>query len=331
MKVKIELVRKLLVDTLIHYKIPKPEAEIIADEHLEGELQGKQSHGLMAFPSLVEKLPLKKSKIIIKKKTSSYIFVDANQNFGAVVGRHFADQAILMAKKQGVAVVSVKNMMTWLRPGTIARYIAKHNMIGLVVNSGGNPMIAPPGGYIPLVGTNPIGIGIPTNGGDVVVDMATSKRAWGEVRKAMANNTDLPSETYFDNKGNFTLNPAKAFSVIAAGDYKGFSLALLIEILTGSFIGMPMSQDNVKKVDYRILPRGGMILVFNPQFSTSLSKFKKENKKLVEKIKHSKKRKGSKVILIPGEKANIKRNNAVKNGFMDLKEDLWNKLNSFVK
>jgi len=330
MKVKIDKLRDLLISILVHYKISKSEAEIIADEHLEGELQGKRSHGLMAFPSLIKKLPFKSGKVVIKKKTSSFIFVDANKNFGAVVGKQFADQAISMAKKQGVAMVSIRNMITWLRPATIAQQIAKQKMIGLVVNSGGNSMIAPPGGFTPVIGTNPIGIGIPSDGNDIVIDMATSKRAWGEVRKAISDKTNLPADTYFDSKGNFTLDPLKAISVIASGDYKGFSLALLIEILTGSFIDMPMSQDKVKKMDYRTLPRGGVILVFNPRFSTSLNKFKKENKKLAEKIRHSKKRKGSRVILVPGDRAMSKKNSYIRSGNIDVQENLWNVLISLL-
>lgn len=325
MKVKILEIRKLLIKVLVARKVSGNEAEILADEHLEGELQGKRSHGLMAFPGLVEKIS-SKPKSIIKKKTGSYIFADANKNFGLVVGHNLAKQAVMLAKKQGVAIVLIKNMMSWLRPSTIAQYIAEQNMIGFVVNSGGNAMIAPPGGFSPLLGTNPIGIGIPTEKNNIIVDMATSKRAWGEVRKALAENTDLPFETYLDNKGNFAKDPREAYSVLAAGDYKGFALALFIEILTGSLIGMPMSQDKTDKADYKNLARGAVILVLNPAFSTNLNSFKKANKKLADKIRKSKKRKGTKVILVPGDRAMIARNKNLKSGTVDLPNALWEKL-----
>lgn len=72
-------------------------------------------------------------------------------------------------------------------------------------------------------------------------------------------------------------------------------------------------------------------MVFNPQFSANLKKFKKENKKLAEKIRHSKKPKGSKVILIPGDQAAIKRSLAIKTGVIDVKKELWKNLISLTK
>ena len=91
MKVNIKKLKKLMTDILVQRGIAKADAAIIVDEHIEGELQGKESHGLMAFPSLVKKLPLKKSVAINIKKTGSYLFVDAKNSFGAVVGRRSAD------------------------------------------------------------------------------------------------------------------------------------------------------------------------------------------------------------------------------------------------
>lgn len=323
MKIKISEIKKLLVDILVLKKVSKSDAVILASEYLEGELQGKQTHGLMAFPSLVKGLPLKKKTVVIKKKTLSYIFVNANYNFGTIIGHKFAQQGIEMAKKQGVAVVFIQNMLSWLRPASIAQYISSQGMVGFVVNNGGESMVAPPGGFEPQIGTNPIGIGIPTNSNDIVVDMATSKKAWGEVRKSLLNNSQLPAETYFDKQGGFANDPNDAYSVVASGGYKGFALGLFIEILAGSMVNMPMGAIKHAGVGYRTVPRGAMILILNPKFSTSLNKFKKENKKIILRIKESKKLKGIKEILIPGERAFQTRKNNLKNNYLDVKNELW--------
>jgi len=325
MKIKISEVKNLLINTLIHFQIPKPEAIILAEDYLNGELEGKFSHGLMAFPALIKRLPLPKKKIKIKKETASYVFADANGNLGAIVGRQFALEAIKKAKKQGVAIALISNMKTWLRPGTIAKYVADHDMIGFVVNSGGSPAMCPPGGYTPQIGTNPIGIGIPTDEKNIVIDMATSKKAWGEVRKALLNNTELPPETFFDKRGNFTRDPNKADAVVPAGDYKGFALGLFIEILAGSLIGMPMSGE-ITDSEQRSPLRGAIIIVIDPLFSTSIKKFKQENKRLIKKIKKSKKISGVKNILIPGERATANLNKVEKNGYIEIKGKMWKRL-----
>ncbi|HLD57125.1 MAG TPA: Ldh family oxidoreductase [archaeon] len=327
MKVEVDEVKKLLINKLLIKRVSKEQAEILVEDYLRGELQGKYSHGLTAFPSLFEMLPIEQEVPVIEKQTKSALLVDARKSFGAVVARKYLDTGIDMAKEQGVSMILIKNMLSWLRPGGVAQDIAERNMIGFVVNSGGNPMIAPPGGYEPRIGTNPIGIGIPSEKHNILVDMATSKRAWGEVRKAKFNGVDLPPETYLNSKGEFTLNPDEAFSVIAAGDYKGFALALFIEILTGSLIDMPMNQQSSEKKQYQKLPRGAMILIIDPKFSTKVDIFRKMNNKLAEEIRNTKRRPGYDNVLLPGDQAYELENKAKQRGYIEIEENLWKKLN----
>lgn len=326
MKLKIDEVKKLLIKKLLSKDLSKEHAEILVEDYLRGELQGKCSHGLTAFPSLFEMLPLKQEAPAIDKRTASALLVDARKNFGSVVARKYLEDGIKMAKEQGISMILIKNMLSWLRPGSIAQDIAERNMIGFVINSAGSPLIAPPGGYEPRVGTNPIGIGIPSEDHNIVVDMATSKRAWGEVRKAKFNNVSLPPETYLNNKGEFTLNPDEAFSVIAAGDYKGFALALFIEILTGSLIDMPMNDQDSIKIPYQKVPRGAMILIIDPKFSTNIELFRKMNGKLAENIRNTKRRPGYDNVFVPGDRASELESEAKKSGNIEVAENLWEKL-----
>lgn len=86
---------------------------------------GKTSHGLMAFPSILTKYSSeRKHEMKELKRTDAMIFIDADELPGAYVGKKLADDLVQMADKQGIAVGHVTNMITWLRPGTIARYIA---------------------------------------------------------------------------------------------------------------------------------------------------------------------------------------------------------------
>lgn len=325
MKISIEKVRNRLESSLIRKGLNQRDAQIVADDYLAGELQGKTSHGLMAFPSLLKnfKRPTKKPLVLVK--THSLLVIEAYEELGAIVARDATDILFTMAAKEGIAAAFIKNMMTWLRPGSIAEYIANHKMIGITFNNGGKPMVAPPGGYDPLIGTNPMGIGIPTVDSPIVVDMATSKRAWGEVRKAKRFGTELPEQTYFDASGNFTLNPDKARSVIAAGDYKGFALGLLIEILTGSLLGRHMGKD-LDVGEYRTLTRGGVILVINPAIFRNMNAFQKENSKIVHDIKTSAKRKGVKEIFLPGEHAQHMQRQNIQNGYIEIEDSLWKAL-----
>jgi len=325
-RILISEIRKNLQEALKKRGLQEDMINIIADEYLEGELQGKQSHGLMAFPSFLNKIKKyvnKKYKFVVR--TNALIVVDADELSGSYIGRILADDLIKIAKTEGVAIGFIKNMTTWLRPGAIAQYVAEKEMVAFVINNGGESMVAPPGGYDPIIGTNPIGIGIPTLNEPIIVDMATSKRAWGEVRKAIKNHTDLPKESYYTSSGEFAVKPENAYSAIPIGDYKGFALGLFIEIMSGSFLGREMNTQKARN-DYRSITRGGMILVMNPAISTDLKSFEEANSKLIKEIKESHKLPNINEIYIPGERANKKRQENIKKSYLEVDNDLWTQI-----
>lgn len=236
MKIRIEEARKLCEDILVSRGFPKNQVKFIVDEYIENELQGKLSHGLIAFPSLIESTAISKEKWQIEKESDSVLVVNGNNNFGLIVGKEAVDVICKKARKQGIGLAAIYNVITFLRPATIAKMIAEKNMIGIVLNNGGREMVVPDGSIDPILATNPIGVGIPTNEDPIVFDMATSKRAFGEVNVSKILGRFLPEQTYLDKDGNYTTDPNKAYSVVPMGSYKGYSLGLLIEILTGSLV-----------------------------------------------------------------------------------------------
>ncbi len=333
MRIPISEIREKIKEAFIRRNFPEDAAQILVEEFLEGELQGRQSHGLMALPSFLENVgSFDKTKYKILTKKHALIVVDAGEISGSYVGRVVADDLIKIAADEGVAVGLIKNMKTWLRPGAIAQYVADHDMVAFVINNGGKAMVAPAGGYDPVVGTNPIGIGVPTDEQPIIIDMATSKHAWGEVRKAKKNNTELPKDSYYTNKGEFAVRPDDAYSALPAGDYKGFSLALFIEIMTGSFLGRDMGKNlgnNLKTIensDAQSVTRGAMILVMNPAITTNVDQFKKSNSELIREIKKGNKLPGVEEIYIPGERAAQERKENMQNGYLEVDEELWRKI-----
>jgi len=296
----------------------------IINMYLGGELRGHTSHGLASFPSFVSEdfSQLEKPEVI--KATASTFFIDAKGNPGTLVGKQAADEAMQRAKREITGTAIIKNMDSWLRPGAIAEYIAEQGMVAIVINNGGGAAIAPPGGYDPVTGTNPIAYGVPTNNGPLVVDLATSKRAWGQVRLANKYGTDLPADTFYDEKGNVTLDPKEAYSVMPFGDYKGFSLALLIEMLCGSLIAMPMLQVSSAGSSFgvKMLNRGGLIFVIDPEQTVGLMQFKEDNAEYIAKIKSTRARTGEEVR-IPGEKAGKEQAAKQESGFVEIPDELW--------
>jgi L-2-hydroxycarboxylate dehydrogenase (NAD+) len=299
----------------------------LIEMYLGGELRGHTSHGLASFPSFAKQdfSQLEKPEVI--KETHDFFMIDAKSNPGALVGKRAADEAIARARTEVTGMSMIKNMDSWLRPGAIAQYIADQGFVAIVSNSGGGTAIAPPGGFDPVTGTNPLAYGIPTEEGSLVVDMATSRRAWGQVRLANKYGTDLPADTFYDNQGDVTLDPKEAWSVMPFGEYKGFSLALLFEVMCGSLVGMDMmiESNSGSKFGQKMPERGAFILVIDPEQTTGLDAFKAANSEFIQKIKTTRPRKGEK-IRIPGEQAGLDQATRLQEDSIDIPDELWEEI-----
>lgn len=326
MKVEISEIKKILVLSLTKRGLSNNEARLVAEEYLTGELEGKTTHGLIAFPLLVENKTSLKSdqpwKII--RETPSLVYVNGNKNIGQLVVDFTIKKIFKKIKKTGVVLSALYNITPILRPGSIARNLAEKDLVSLIFENGGKNMISPPGGIDPVVGTNPVGMGIPTSKNPIIIDMASSKMAWGFIRLAKELGKKLPPDTYLDKNGNFTLNPDDVYSVIPMAGYKGFSLALAIEIFTGSLLNSSMGI--MPKTPYHTPNRGLIIIAIDPSFFTDVDKFKNENSKLLEIIKKSRKIKNAKEILIPGERARKSLQASIKKGYLEIEESLYQKL-----
>ena len=305
--------------------------DFLVEMYLGGELRGHTSHGLASFPGFVKDDWSNLDEPEIIKETSSTFMIDAKSNPGAIVGKRAADEAIKRAKNEMVGTAIIKNMDSWLRPGAIAQYIADQGFLAVVVNDGGGTSIAPPGGYDSVLATNPVAYGIPTANEALVVDMATSKRAWGQVRLANKYGTDLPADTFYNDKGEVTLDPKQAYSVMPFGGYKGFALAMLIEIMCGSMVGMDnmMFETNAAGSNFgvKLQDRGGFILVIDPSQTAGGYDFKSANSELIDKIKATNTLPGE-TIRIPGEEAGKLQKERQEAGQIEIPDELWEEISS---
>ena len=94
----------------------------------------------------------------------------------------------------------------------------------------------PPAGIDPILGTNPLAIGIPTaTDRPLVVDLATSSLAFGAVWQARRRGGSLPEGAAVDSEGRPTCDPAAAVTgaLTAFGGHKGFGLSLCVGLLAG--------------------------------------------------------------------------------------------------
>ena len=74
----------------------------------------------------------------------------------------------------------------------------------------GHPRVAPYGGRVARLGTNPLAFGFPTSSDPILVDLATSAISGGELRRRARDQVPLPVGIALDSAGRPTLNAAEA-------------------------------------------------------------------------------------------------------------------------
>jgi LDH2 family malate/lactate/ureidoglycolate dehydrogenase len=281
------------VTALKRHGLSKREANLVLDEY-------GSAKNLTALAGVLERLKRRGGPVKVISNRGATMFLEGNKELGQIAADEAVKLASAKAKKYGVGMVGLRNILSFNHPGTYAKKLADKNLFGLVMIDGGRAMVAHPDSSEPVIGTNPLAFALPTSRGLWVVDMATSKHAWATVRRALAQGVTLPPEAYKDKGGKFTRDPKKAFSALPFGDYKGFALGMLVEILCGSLLGMTMGKRK-KSSNHLATSRGAVFMAIDLQRFVSVNKFKHDTTKFLREIKTSKPNKGVKLIRVPGE------------------------------
>ncbi len=218
----------------------KEDQELVAEATIDADLKGFTSHGLGRFPQYLISIKAGTinldENITIEKETPAMALINGNSGFGQAVSYKAMQIAIKKAKEVGIACVGVHNSNHFGVTGFYSDLALRENCIGLVI-ANTDPAIAPIGGKTPLIGTNPIALGIPSDS-YITVDMATSVTARGKIIESKRKGLDLPDGWALDADGNPTNDPEKALngSILPFGGFKGYALSLLIEVLTGPLV-----------------------------------------------------------------------------------------------
>ena len=99
------------------------------------------------------------------------------------------------------------------------------------------PFVVPYGGVGHALGTNPIALAAPTPDGIWDTDMATSQVAVNKIFNARDEGRTIPEGWGVDEEGRTTTDPGEVYAGVPLGGYKGYALALLVEVLSGVLSG----------------------------------------------------------------------------------------------
>ena len=217
-------------------------AKVVAEGLCQTSLRGVDSHGIRLLPhyseSAIKGRKNPQPKIIFKKPFPSFGILDANHTFGHYACIKAVDKGILMAKKNGISAVSVYNSTHCGSMAHSALHGAKNGYIVLAFTNADSLMLSY-NGTKPFFGTNPICVAVPRIEKEpFCLDMATTQVSWNKLLEYRSKKINFKDKVLADSLGRLTNEVNKATALASIGQYKGFGLAAVVEILTGVYSGM---------------------------------------------------------------------------------------------
>ena len=135
--------------------------------------------------------------------------------------------SIERAQAHGFALVAVRNIWMSGRSAYYVEMAARAGLIGIHTVAA-PPMVAPPGGARPALGTNPIAFGFPLDGDPLVIDLGTSAFMGTDLQFRQRLGIPLPEGVALDAQGRPTTDAAAARrgALLPFGGHKGYALGL---------------------------------------------------------------------------------------------------------
>lgn len=223
-------------------------AERAAESLVIADLRGIPSHGVARLAMYLARI---ESGVInpdqdleVVRETGSTASFDAGNGLGLALAPVAMETCIAKAQAMGIGMVSVRNSTHFGIAGHYVLQAAREGLGALALTNAG-PCVVPTGGNAAMLGTNPIAFAVPTGADSppFVLDMATSAIAFGKVETARRAETQLTPGLAFDQDCGPTSDPQQAKYLaplggrLATSGYKGYGLAVMVDILCGPLAG----------------------------------------------------------------------------------------------
>lgn len=317
-KIAIEDLRVKIVGHLTK-NLSEEQANIVANHLLWAEMSGITTMGIIKMTGtepIQDIVP--RYDIRVERDTKLSQLIDAGANPAPLVTQIATKVAIEKATENGFGLVGIRNTFSSnCAQAYYAEMIANAGLIGIVLSR--SPAAVTGFGSIdPILGTNPIGFGIPTSREPLVFDTATSAMTYYGLILAKARGEVIPENMAIDSEGNPTTDPAAAMNgALLSFDrtYKGSGFGLIVETLAGPLVNGAWVDNKTFKEEW-----GSLVIAIDPELLVDREEFKKNASDLVDRVKESRRKDDINPIRLPGEHARTLYMQAKNSGFVEVED-----------
>ena len=240
--------------------VPENNAALVARTLVAANLRGIDSHGVHLLSYYLKQLAARQlhpaEEGTVLSESGSCLVYDGRNGLGQVTAQRCCEHVVRLAKEHGTAMVTARETNHFGACFWWAREVARHGMLGLVFCNS-SALVAPWQGKERRFGTNPICMAVPPRSGrdePWLLDMATTTVAANKIFKAYINGIpEIPAGWAMDSEGAPTTDTIAAYHGMVAplGGYKGYGLAMMVEILCAVLGGGAMGPGAGRNPVYR--------------------------------------------------------------------------------
>ena len=236
-----------------------------------------------------------------QRQGASFALLDAAKGFGYVASQRAMHKAVELATQTGIAIVNVHNSNHFGIAGYHAVTAAKAGLIGWSMTNARSEM-APWGSAEAVLATNPWGMAVPTPlEHPIMLDMALTMSGKGMMRWYEQLGQPIPESWALTPEGRTTSNPSEAMDgpLLPIGEYKGYGMSLITDILTGVMSGAKFGLTVFRdETHYDV---GHTMVAISPEVFMDKPVFEQRLEQLIGEVKSAKPIDANKPVLLPGE------------------------------
>jgi L-2-hydroxycarboxylate dehydrogenase (NAD+) len=322
--IPVDTLRSFIKDVLLGVGVPSDDAETCADVIIASDIRGIESHGIGRLKYYYERIKAGQHLVtthfeIIREGPTTAV-VDGHHGMGMVIAKRAMQMAIDKAKAYGMGSIAVRNSTHFGIAGYYPLMAVRQGLIGFTVTNA-RPSVSPTFGVQPMLGTNPIAFGAPTDEEiPFLFDGATPITQRGKIEVLARAEKPVPAGWVIDQQSEPMTDSAVTLSALGKqtasflplggagellGGHKGYGLGTIVEILSaslqsGAFLqGLTGNANDGKPQHFKV---GHFFMAINIESFTSLEEFKATTGQILRDLRNSRKAPGRDRIFTAGEK-----------------------------
>lgn len=322
--VPVDLLHRFIEQTLLALGVPAEDAKTCAEVIIAADKMGIESHGISRLKYYYDRIKSGQHQVITKfeivRESPTTAVVDGHHGMGMVIAKRAMQMAIDKARQVGMGAVAVRNSTHFGIAGYYPLMAVKEGMIGMTVTNT-RPSVAPTFGVQPMLGTNPIAFGAPTDEEfPFLFDGATPITQRGKIEVLARAGKPIPEGWVIGQQNEPLTDAVQVLSAIGKdeaaflplggagemlGGHKGYGLGTMVEILSASLqsgaflLGLTGLDEQGKPKPFRV---GHFFMAMNIESFTSLADFKATTGQILRALRNSRKAPGEARIYTAGEK-----------------------------